>query len=238
MSIRTLVVANSGEVTQPINDVICTLPDFELLAHCRSSFEAMQWMEDSSPDLLMLDAELPGMDGFELLDALRPSAPDVIFFGNSPQHALRAFELEAIDLVSKPLYQALVRARQHLRKTAVEAELQISDAHRLLLRSGGRLVFVEPQEIRWIEANDNYVVFHTANERHTVRMTMNKIESILLWKMFIRIHRSTIVNVEQVREIRPLAHGDYAVVLKTGEELTLTRNYRRQVNELVPGWTV
>ncbi len=241
MSIRTLVVANSGDVTQPIADVICAYPEFELLANCRSSFEALQWMEDSNPDLMLLDVELPGMNGFELMDTLGPGAPDVIFLSNSPMDALRAFEMEAIDLVRKPLtherlHHAFSRAKQYLRKPAVEARIERPGMDRLLLRCGGRLIFLEPHDVLWIEANDNYVVFHTATQRHTVRMTMNKLQSMLRPSIFVRIHRSTIVNIEHVRELRPLAHGDYSVVLRNGIELTLTRSYRRHVKESVPDW--
>jgi len=243
MSIRTLVVASSGEVTQPINEVLCTLPDFELLGNCRNGLEAQRWMAGTSPDLLLLDMELPGLNGFEWVDTLGIDAPNLILLSNSPQHALQAFEMEAIDLLSKPpkherLRQALARAIQHIRKPALEADLQRSEMDRLLLRSGGRLVFVEPQDVQWIEANDNYVVFHTMTGHHTVRMTMNKIESILRMDLFVRIHRSTIVNIEHVRELRPLAHGDYSVFLTNGVELTLTRNYRRRVHELVPAWKI
>ena len=241
MSIRTLVVANSFEVTQPIADVIGSLPDFELLANCNDSFEALQWMEEGTPDLLLLDVELPGMDGFELIDTLGPGAPDVIFFSNSTSHALRAFEMEAIDLIRKPvtherLQHAFSRAKQYIRRPEVESHIQKPGMDRLLLRCGGRVIFLEPQDVQWIEANDNYVVFHTVSERHTVRMTMSKLEQMLRSDLFIRIHRSLIVNIEHVRELRPLAHGDYSVFLRSGVELTLTRSYRRRVHELVPTW--
>ncbi len=241
MGIRTLVVANSSEITRPIADVIGSLPDFELLANCNDSFEALQWMEETNPDLLLLDIELPGMNGFELLDTLGSSAPDVILFSDSPSHALRAFEMEAIDLIRKPvtperLQHAFSRAKQYIRRPAVESQVSHPGMDRLLLRCGGRVIFLEPRDVEWIEANDNYVVFHTANERHTVRMTMNKLEQTLRRDIFIRIHRSTIVNIEQVRELRPLAHGDYLLVLRSGTELTLTRSYRRRVHELVPAW--
>lgn len=241
MSIRTLVVANSGEVTRPIADVLFGHPEFELLANCNDGPEALHWMKQLSPDLLLLDIELPGMDGFELVNTLGAAAPNVIFLGSSPQHALRAFEMEAIDLVCKPvtrerLKHALARAQRYIRKTAVEANIQPSGPNRLLLRSSGRLIFLEQHEVIWIEANDNYVVFHTGSEHYTVRITMNRLESMLHPDIFVRIHRSAIVNVEQVRELRPLAHGDYAVLLASGQELTLTRSYRRRVHELVPNW--
>lgn len=241
MGIRTLVVASSYDVTQPIADVIGSFPDFELLANCNDSYEALQWMEEFNADLLLLDVELPGMNGFELIDTLGAGAPDVIFFSDSPEHALRAFEMEAIDLIRKPvtherLQHAFSRAKQYIRRPAVESHVQRPGTDRLLLRCGGRVIFLQPQDVGWIEANDNYVVFHTASERHTVRITMNKLEQMLRSDLFIRIHRSTIVNVEHVRELRPLAHGDYSVSLRNGVELTLTRSYRRRVHELVPSW--
>lgn len=241
MGIRTLVVADSGEVSRNISDVICTHPDFELLANCRNGFEALQWMEESNPDLLFLDLELPGMDGFELLDSLGSDAPEVIFLTNSSEHAVRAFDHDAVDLLGKPvskerLHSALMRARQHVRRPAVEAPLRHTQPNRMLVRSGGKLIFLDPHDVQWIQANDNYVVFQCGRDRYTVRMTMNVLERNLDHRIFARIHRSTIVNLEYVRELRGLAHGDYAVVLRDGTELTLTRNYRHAVSSLAPGW--
>ena len=241
MSIRTLVVANSGEVSQDIASVICTHPEFEVLANCRDGFEALQAMEDSSPDLMVLDVELPGMDGFQLLDAMGPGAPDVILLSNKSEHAVRAFDMEAIDLVRKPisperLNSALARAKQYVGRTSVSAGPSFTQPNRLLIRTGGKLVFIDPREVQWIEASDNYVVFHTNTERYIVRMTMNKLERSLDQNRFIRIHRSTIINVEFVRELRGLAHGDYSVILRNGTELTMTRSYRHFVTRLMPEW--
>lgn len=244
MGIRTLVVAHSSEVAQNVSDVICTNPDFELLANCRDGLEALRWLEESNPDLLLLDMELPGMNGFELLDAMGPGAPDFILLSNSPEHALRAFDMEAIDMVRKPisrerLNHALLRARNHVRKIALEAYTERSTrSNRLLVRSNGKLVFLDPREVHWIAANDNYVVFHTTGERYVVRMTMNALQRSLDSRQFVRIHRSTIVNIEYVRELRGLAHGDYAVVLRDGSELTLTRCYRHLVSKMVPEWSL
>jgi two-component system LytT family response regulator len=152
-----------------------------------------------------------------------------------------AFEREAIDLVRKPLtherlHHAFSCVKQYIRRAAVEAHIQRPGMDRLLLRCHGRVIFLEPREVEWIEANDNYVVFHTNNERHSVRMTMGKLESTLRCEIFVRIHRSTIVNIEHVRELHPLAHGDYSVFLRNGVELTLTRSYRRHVHESVRDW--
>jgi two-component system, LytTR family, response regulator len=105
--------------------------------------------------------------------------------------------------------------------------------NRLLLRTGGRVIFIEPQTVDWIEASDNYVVFHAGQDSHTVRMTMKNLESSLDPDIFVRIHRSLIVNIERVRELRPLPHGDYSVLLQNGARLTLTRSYRDRVQKLL-----
>ena len=105
--------------------------------------------------------------------------------------------------------------------------------NRLLLRSGGRVIFIEPQTVDWIEASDNYVVFHAGNDSHVVRMTMKNLETTLDPDLFVRIHRSLIVNIERVRELRPLPHGDYTVILQNATELTLTRSYRDRVQRLL-----
>lgn len=243
MGIRTLVVADGGEVSRNIADVICTNPDFELLANCRDNFEALQVMEETNPDLLLLDLELPGMSGFELLDALGSDAPEVIFLTNSSEHAVRAFDHNAVDLLGKPvskerLNSALLRAKQYVRRPTLEAAPAHIPPTRMLVRSAGKLVFLDPHDVQWIQASDNYVVFQCGRDRYTVRMTMNALERTLDPRIFARIHRSTIVNLEFVRELRGLAHGDYAVVLRDGTELTLTRNYRHAVSSLAPGWQV
>lgn len=105
--------------------------------------------------------------------------------------------------------------------------------NRILLRSGGRVIFIEPHTIDWIEASDNYVVFHAGTESHVVRMTMKNLETTLNPELFVRIHRSLIVNIERVRELRPLPHGDYSVLLQNGAQLTLTRSYRDRVQKLL-----
>lgn len=105
--------------------------------------------------------------------------------------------------------------------------------NRLLLRSGGRVIFIEPHTVDWIEASDNYVVFHVGADTHTVRMTMKVLESTLDPQQFVRIHRSLIVNIEKVRELRPLPHGDYTVLLHNATTLTLTRSYRDRVQKLL-----
>ena len=105
--------------------------------------------------------------------------------------------------------------------------------NRLLLRSGGRVIFIEPHTVDWIEASDNYVVFHAGSESHTVRMTMKVLETLLDPELFVRIHRSLIVNIERVRELRPLPHGDYTVILQNATKLTLTRSYRDRVQKLL-----
>jgi two-component system LytT family response regulator len=105
--------------------------------------------------------------------------------------------------------------------------------NRLLLRSGGRVIFIEPHTVDWIEASDNYVVFHAGTESHVVRMTMKVLETTLDPELFVRIHRSLIVNIERVRELRPLPHGDYTVVLQNATQLTLTRSYRDRVQKLL-----
>jgi two-component system LytT family response regulator len=217
----------------PIADVICAHPEFELLANCRDSFEALQWVEESDPDLLLLDVELPGMNGFELLDTLGSEAPNVIFLSNSPLDALRRVREGSHR---SRLHHAFSRVKPYIRRAAVEAHIQRPGMDRLLLRCHGRVFFLEPREVQWIEANDNYVVFHTNNERHSVRMIMGKLESMFRCEIFVRIHRSTIVNIEHVRELHPLAHGDYSVFLPNGVELTLTRSYRRHVHESVRDW--
>ena len=197
--------------------------------------------------------QMPEADGFSVLRQLGPERlPAVIFITAHDQFALKAFEVHAVDYLLKPFEKerfktALDRATDRIRRqqtgdlnqrlTPLLADVVPPAAtrlpDRLAIKSSGRVVFVKVDDIDWIEAADNYVNLHVGKEEHLHRETMSSIEAQLPPARFMRISRSTIVNVDRIRELQPLFHGDYTVILKSGARLTLSRSHRDKVDQLM-----
>jgi two-component system LytT family response regulator len=192
---------------------------------------------------------MPVLDGFGVLQALDGSSlPVVIFVTAHDRYALKAFEVHALDYLLKPFDKArfadaLERAKTQVRQGSATAlnerfqELLHSvpghrpAPERLMVKSGGRIYFVRIEDIDWIEAAGNYVRLHTATEDHLLRESLTALESKLDPRRFVRIHRSTIVNLERIRELQPAFHGDYVVILQDGTELALSRSCRDKLEE-------
>jgi two-component system, LytTR family, response regulator len=207
-------------------------------------------VQKHKPDLVFLDVQMPHLDGFGVLEALAGvPLPAVIFVTAHDKFALRAFEVHALDYLLKPFDRDRFKQALERAKTAVNAPAAVMDERllalldgmrkdrksvdRLVIKSGGRVYFVRVDEIDWIEAAGNYVKLHVGKEEHLLRESMNGIEAKLDPRKFIRIHRSTILNAERIKELQPAFHGDYAVILRDGVELTLSRNYRERMEEFL-----
>jgi two-component system LytT family response regulator len=221
----------------------------EILAQCRDGEEAVTAIVDHEPDLVFLDVQMPQMNGFEVIEAVGGDRmPLVIFVTAYDQHALRAFQVRALDYLLKPFdrerfSEALERARRQVereetgdlgrRLLALVKDLRRDQprAERLVVKSGGRLFFLRADEIDWVEAAGNYVRLHVGTTSHLLRETMNAIEGRLDPEKFFRIHRSRIVNMERIQELQPWLNGEYAVLLRTGTRLTLSRGYREKLQE-------
>jgi two-component system LytT family response regulator len=208
-------------------------------------------LQENRPDLVFLDVQMPLLDGFGVLEAadLEPM-PVVVFVTAHDRYALKAFEVHALDYLLKPFDRdrfrtALERAKAQVRREQGDPVSQrlaalLQDVketrrpqERLVVKSGGRIYFVRVEDIDWIEAAGNYVRLHTGKEDHLLRESMSGLEARLDANQFLRIHRSTIVNIERIRELQPAFHGDYAVILRDGTELTLSRGYRDKLQELL-----
>ena len=223
--------------------------DIEIVGQCRDGEEAVTAIHDQSPDLVFLDVQMPHMNGFEVIEAVGvEKMPLVIFVTAYDQHALRAFEVKALDYLLKPfdrerLTDALQRARRQIereetgdlgrRLMALVKDLRKDQprSDRLVVKSGGRLFFLRADEIDWIEAAGNYVRLHVGTTSHLLRETMNAIEGRLDPEKFFRIHRCRIVNMERIQELQPWLNGEYAVLLRTGTRLTLSRGCREKLQE-------
>ncbi len=248
MSIRALVVDDEPLARDRIRMLLEDEPEVEIVSESANGTEALRAIEKLAPDLVFLDVQMPELTGFEVLDRLDPARmPVVIFVTAYDQYALKAFEVCALDYLLKPFdrerfTRALARARAELdRRKAGQVNEQVlkllSELHqgkkhleKLIIRDGGRVFFLRTDEIDWIEAAGNYVRLHTGKEEYLYRETMAKLEAHLNPDRFARIHRSTIVNVERIKELQPWFRGDYVIVLRDNQKLTLSRTYRGRLN--------
>jgi two-component system LytT family response regulator len=202
-------------------------PEVEVIGECSDGVEGLAAIREVRPDLIILDINIPGIDGFSLLDTLpREQRPGVIFVTSHDHYALRAFEVSALDYLLKPfgldrLKKAMRRAKNQIQLAAVPAERK--DVHRLAIRTGKRVFFLRSEEIDWIEAEGNSVRLHSGKEAHILRTSISSLEAELDPEKFVRIHRSTIVNVDRVRWLEPSLHGNYRVILMDGTQLVLSR---------------
>ena len=247
--IRALIVDDEPLARERLANLLQPLEDIEIVGQCRDGEEAITSIVDLTPDLVFLDVQMPHMNGFDVIEAVGSERmPLVIFVTAYDQHALRAFQVRALDYLLKPFDRerfadALQRARKAIERNetgdlgrrllALVKDLRKDQprAERLVVKSGGRLFFLRADEIDWVEAAGNYVRLHVGTTAHLLRETMNAIEGRLDPEKFFRIHRSRIVNMERIQEMQPWLNGEYAVVLRTGTRLTLSRGYREKLQE-------
>jgi two-component system, LytTR family, response regulator len=247
---HALIVDDEPLARERVRELLRDDPDVESIRECRNGREAVAAMEERPADLVFLDVEMPELDGFGFLRALPAgSAPVVIFVTAYDRYAVRAFESQAFDYLLKPFDrdrfdETLARAKRRSGDSASVRELlarvrelqgerrAVRPAGRLAVRAGRRILFLKSEEIDWIEAEGNYVRLHTGKQSHLLRETIGRIHEKLDAARFRRIHRSTIVNIERVRELQPSFHGDYRVILDDGTQLTLSRSYRDLIDEL------
>jgi len=251
LKIRALIVDDEPLARERIRDLLAEDPDIELIGECSDGREAVEAIRREAPDLVFLDVQMAEMDGFAVLDEIgEDRIPAVIFVTAYDQHALKAFEVHALDFLLKPFdrerfERTVSRIKDHLqfatpgvlnqRILSLLEDLkkpQPGYVDRLALKSGGRVSFLKADEIDWIEGEGNYARLHVAKQSHLIRETMNQLESRLEPTRFLRIHRSTIVNTERIKEIQPLFNGAYGVLLKDGTRLTLSRGYRERLKVL------
>jgi two-component system LytT family response regulator len=249
--IRTLIVDDEPLARQRLRTLLQDEPDVEVVGECAGGREAIAAIGRQAPDLVFLDVQMPAPDGFGVIQAVGVERmPAVIFVTAYDRYALQAFEVQALDYLLKPFdrdrfRKALGRARAQLERSragdlgdrlaALLEDVQggRKPVERLVIKSGGRVFFLRAAEIDWVEAAGNYLRLHVGREVHLLRETLNGLEARLDPEQFLRIHRSTLVNVERIREIQPLFHGDGVVVLRDGTELPMSRGYRQQLRRFL-----
>jgi two-component system LytT family response regulator len=251
--IRTLIVDDEPLARERLRTLLQQESDIEVIGEAADGRQAVQSITEHAPDLVMLDIQMPAMDGFQVLQAVtdRP-LPAVIFVTAYDQYAIQAFEVHALDYLLKPFtarrfQKALQRARQEVKPEApnggpVERRLMnlLDDlggerryTKRIVVKSSGRIHFVKVDEIDWVEAEGNYVRLHIGAHSHLLRETMKGMEAALDPERFIRIHRSTIVNTERIKELQPLFHGEYAVLLYDGTRLVASRGPENRLRRML-----
>ena len=244
-----VIVDDEGPSRRRIRQLLGAEPDFQVIGECGGGRQAVEFLRRSPPDVLFLDVEMPEMDGFAVLDAVKSKhIPAVVFVTAYDRYALHAFDVRALDYLLKPFDRerfrdTLERARARV-TTAEVSELSgklrtllgtpaPSLRERIVIRNGGRLTLLDTAAIDWIEAADNYVCLHCGSARHLIRETMNALEARLDRRAFVRIHRSFIVNLDRIAEMRPWFRGDYLVFLRDGTKLRLSRSYRASLKGLL-----
>lgn len=251
-TIRTLVADDEPLARKKLRILLASEPSIHIVAECRDGAQTASAVKNLHPDLLFLDIRMPDMDGFQVLGTIpEEKMPIVIFTTAYDEYAIRAFEAHALDYLLKPfdqerLHQAVVRASDELKKGSdreltnrlLEAlagrknDLRDSGG-RFAIKAAGRVVFLDLNEIDWIEAAANYVRVNAGKESYLLREGIGRISERLDPNRFVRIHRSIIVNINKLRELQPCDGGEFIAVLKNGKELSCSRGYRSHVQELI-----
>jgi len=249
--IRTLIVDDEPLALRRLRALLADEPDIEIVGEAVNGTEAVRGITTDRPDLVFLDVQMPGLDGFDVLRATASiHQPFVVFVTAHDEHAIRAFEVQAVDYLLKPVIEA--RFREAVRRAVVRlrgestADIARQMAQflervapaparggRIAVKRDGRVNFVRVEDIDWVEADGDLVRVHAGKEAHTIRETMAQIEAKLPAERFMRVHRSIIVNTERVREVQPWFKGDYVLIMHDGTKLRSGRTYRQSVQALI-----
>ncbi len=256
--IRVLIVDDESLARRTIRDLLADDAEIEVIGECSNGPEAVNFIRQQSPDLLFLDIQMPGLSGFETLARVEVERlPAIIFVTAFDRYALQAFEVHALDYLLKPFSDR--RFEEALRQA--KAQIEMREVNRLsqsllallgeqaaapppetrrrnfltrfMIRSGGRVAFIKSDEVDWIAADDYYLKLHVGTKAHLLRMSLNELEEKLDPARFLRIHRSTIVNFDRIKELHQNPNGEYIVVLKNGTELKLSRSRRERLEKLL-----
>ena len=258
--IRTLIVDDEPEARLGLRALLERDEQIQLLGECANGIEAVDQIQSHQPDLVLLDVQMPGLNGFGVLQRLDMAPPPVVIFVTAyDQYSIKAFEVHAVDYLLKPFtnrrfHEAIDQAKQKIRSQKDLSRLtermnallarfendppRAADPtteylHRIAVKEGDRITFLNVETIDWIEAADNYICLHVGTKSYLLRSKLGDIEKQLDPNQFLRIHRSRIVNIDRIREMQPMGSGDCIVVLKDGTELNSSRTYREQRRRLL-----
>jgi len=246
--IRVLIVDDELLAREGIRILAQRDPELEIIGECADGASALSMIREKQPDLVFLDIQMPEMDGFTLLGKLHPKKiPYIIFVTAYDKYALRAFDVHALDYLLKPVdedrFDRSLRRAKMILQSGEDWEQQIfgmidhlanrlpHHMDRIIVKEEGRIFFVKAVEIDWIEAKGNYAMLHSGKKSYLIREAMSSLENQMDQRSFVRIHRSTIVNVDRIRELQSLFHGDYRVILQDGTTLLMSRRFRDRLRQ-------
>ncbi|MCO6510671.1 MAG: LytTR family transcriptional regulator DNA-binding domain-containing protein [Aridibacter famidurans] len=246
---KALIVDDEPPAREIIRRMLEEDDEIEIAGECSNGAEAIEAIAETGPDLMFLDIQMPEVDGFELLEACgEEKMPAVIFVTAFNRYAVKAFEVSAVDYLLKPfdherMAMALERAKSNLRERSdAERSEQVLDLlnrltggrerlRRFVIKNNGRILLVPAEDVDWIESDGNYLILHCGNDRHLIRETLKSMEERLDPETFFRIHRSTIVNIDSVKELQKHFNDEHVVLMRSGKELILSRRYRGKLGE-------
>jgi len=245
MLLQTVLADDELLARQKLRQMLGEVPNLEVVGEGASAAEVLDVVRETAPQLLFLDICMPGVDGFALIDQLNGlsgiTPPRVIFTTAYDTYALRAFDMNAVDYLLKPftaerLRTAIDRAREEILGAGKSNGHGEKGNHngsryttRIVFKSRGRILFLPVSDIRWIGAEENYVRICTKTETHLLRQTMTDLEGKLDPEMFARVHRSAIVNLQYVKEVRTESRRDFAVLLVNGQKIPMSRSYHARI---------
>jgi two-component system LytT family response regulator len=248
--VKVLIVEDERASRKLMRNLLAAEPGVSIIGECANGEQAVSALRHQMPDVLFLDIQMPGLDGFEVLRTVpEPDMPVTVFVTAYGEYALRAFEVHAFDYLLKPfdeerfhsVLRRVLAQVARMRREPLDERLSSLLAHvanqprpefdRIAVRESGRVLFVKTDRIDWVEAADNYVCLHCGSDTHTLRDTMTSLEGRLDPNRFVRIHRSSIVNIDRIKELQPWFRGDYRVILQDGQTLILSRNYRERLRK-------
>ena len=246
--IRSVLADDEVLARQKLRQLLKEIDDIEIVGECATASETIELVRLTEPELIFLDIRMSDMNGFDVLERLstdpnRP-LPHVIFVTANDRYAVRAFEIHAIDYLLKPftpvrLQAAVQRVRERLatgesgQNGTAKKQQPEPYTTRMVFKSRGRILFLSVDDIRWIEAQENYVRICTGKDSHLLRETIGSLENRLDPNAFLRVHRSAIVNLHHVKEVKNESDGDATVVLKSGERVPMSRSYRSKIQKLL-----
>ena len=250
MPLTTLIVDDEPLAREGLRELLSRDADVSAIREAKDGREAVAAIRESHPDLVFLDVQMPEMDGFAVVRKIGAEhMPAVVFVTAHDQYAIQAFEINALDYLLKPVIEerfvkALVRAKSRIHlDTTVDLSRQITGliesiaspprcVKRLAVRSAAKTLFVDVEDVDWIEAAENYVELHVGRANHLLHVTMNTIEKSLDPQIFLRIHRSIIVNLGRIKSLESGTHGEYVVTLQDGSRLQSSRTYSERLRVL------
>jgi len=251
--IKVLIVDDEPLARRGIRQLLESEQDFEIAGEAANGREAVTAIQKFAPDLVFLDIQMPLLDGFSFIEKVgAQNLPEIVFVTAYDEYAIRAFEINALDYLLKPVdperfQKTLERVREQIKNkqprqmeqklAALLENLKLPESEkyleRIAIKENGRVTFLNIDEILWISSEGNYVGLHTKGETHLLRETMDAIERKLDSRKFLRLRRSTIVRIEQIKELYPLFNGEFEVVLKSGAKLSSSRRYRQNLDALL-----